>query len=230
MKLKTITTLTLLTLFCFNCTTPVEYSEEFKKQTAGKYLYNPDELILVYYQNNTLKLNWKGGEIVPVALAENEFFVPDMYKKFQFVTHPETNKKYLSTFNDEKDSISYDYVKVDEDYKTPSQYLEAGNYDKALHGFIELKKQDSTGSYINEWHFNRIGYQHLQNEEYHKAIGVFQLNVKLYPESSNVYDSLAEAYLRGGDSLQAYNNYKIALQINPRNTRAEHYVKTYREE
>lgn len=228
MKYKAITVLIVLAFFSFSCSKSVEYSEEFKTQTSGKYLYNPDELILVYYEDNTLKLNWKGGEMVPVALAENEFFVPDMYKKFQFVTHPETSKQYLSAINEETNEVTYDYLKVDDEYKTPSQYLEAGNYDKALKGFLEIKNQDSTSSYINERDFNRKGYQYLNKKEYEKAIGVFQLNAKLHPDSNNVYDSLADAYLRSGDSLQAYTNYKIALDMNPRNSRAERYVKAYK--
>ena len=53
------------------------------------------------------------------------------------------------------------------------------------------------------------------------------MNVALYPESDNVYDSLADAYLRSGDSLQAFNNYKIALEYNSGNKRAKQYVEAY---
>lgn len=227
MKLKAISIIILLVFFSFSCSKSIDYSEEFKKNTSGKYLYNPDELIIVYYEDNVLKLNWKSGEIVPVALAENEFFVPDMYKKFQFVKHPKTKRFFLSAINEETGEVTYDYIKVDDNYKTPSQYLEAGHYDKALEGFLKIKKLDSTSSYINEWDFNRKGYQYLKKKEYQKAIGIFQLNAKLFPNSSNVYDSLADAHLRNGDSLQAYTNYKIALDMNPQNSFAERYVKKY---
>ena len=49
----------------------------------------------------------------------------------------------------------------------------------------------------------------------------------LYPKSDNVYDSLADAYLRNGDSLQAFNNYKKALEFNSGNKRATEFVSAY---
>ncbi|MTE27419.1 tetratricopeptide repeat protein [Winogradskyella ouciana] len=229
MKTKSIIFILLLTIITVSCSKSVEYSEEFKKQTSGKYLYNPDELILVYYEGDKLLLNWKGGEIKPVTLSENEFFVPDMYKKFRFVQHPKTKERYLSVIpEDNEDKVTYDYLKVAEDYKTPSQHLVDGNYEKALAGYLEIKKQDSTSSYIRERDFNSIGYNHLRKNRYDEAIAVFKLNTVLHPNSSNVYDSLADAYLRSGDSLQAYNNYKKALEMDPHNPRAERYLKAYK--
>ena len=231
MKSKTIILVLVLASLFVSCSNSVEYSEAFKKETSGKYLYNSDELILVYYEGNQLRLNWKGGEIEPVTLEENEFFVPDMYKKFRFVQHPETKARYLSVVNeDDQEKVTYNYLKVTDDYKTPSQYLKEGNYEKALAGYLEIKAQDSTSSYIDEWYFNGIGYRHLRDREYEKAIGVFEMNTKLNPNSTNVYDSLAEAYLESGDSVRAYNNYKIALEMNPRNPRAERYLKAYQPE
>jgi tetratricopeptide (TPR) repeat protein len=45
---------------------------------------------------------------------------------------------------------------------------------------------------------NRMGYQFLFDNKPDDAIAVFQANVERYPGSANVYDSLAEAYERGG--------------------------------
>jgi len=44
---------------------------------------------------------------------------------------------------------------------------------------------------------NQLGYQLFQNNP-EEAIAVFKTNVERYPASANVYDSLAEAYERGG--------------------------------
>jgi tetratricopeptide (TPR) repeat protein len=40
------------------------------------------------------------------------------------------------------------------------------------------------------------------------------------PQSSNVYDSLGEAYMDDGDRLLAIANYQKSLQINPKNGNA----------
>lgn len=45
---------------------------------------------------------------------------------------------------------------------------------------------------------NQIGYQLLFADKPDEAIATFKANVERYPESANVYDSLAEAYERGG--------------------------------
>ncbi len=45
---------------------------------------------------------------------------------------------------------------------------------------------------------NQIGYQLLFADKPDDAIAAFKANVERYPESANVYDSLAEAYERGG--------------------------------
>ncbi len=45
---------------------------------------------------------------------------------------------------------------------------------------------------------NQIGYQLLFADKPDEAIAAFKTNVERYPGSANVYDSLAEAYERGG--------------------------------
>lgn len=66
---------------------------------------------------------------------------------------------------------------------------------------------------ISEATFNIIGYRLLQNGEIDKAIEVFEHNVKLYPESANVYDSLAEALEQIGRTKEAVENYETAVKI-----------------
>jgi predicted alpha/beta superfamily hydrolase len=45
---------------------------------------------------------------------------------------------------------------------------------------------------------NQIGYRFIFDGKPEEAIAVFKANVERYPGSANVYDSLAEAYERGG--------------------------------
>ncbi|MCD4692923.1 MAG: hypothetical protein K8R79_08415 [Calditrichales bacterium] len=63
-----------------------------------------------------------------------------------------------------------------------------------------------------EFLLNQLGYQILGQEEIEKAIQIFKQNVKTYPESVNVYDSLGEAFEKAGDIKMAEKNYKIAVQ------------------
>ena len=219
----------LVVIVVSGCSKNVEYTAEYKEKTAGRYLYNPEVVIDVYFENNNLFLKWQGEKVIkPIILDENAFFVADMYKKFHFVEHPQTKKRYLSVLDEDNEKIiSYDYLKVSDSFKTPSLYFKNKEYDKALLGYLDIQKQDSTSIFINETDFNRKGYQFIGEKKYQDAISIFKINVALYPNSDNVYDSLADAYLRNGDSLQAFNNYKKALELNTGNDRAKEYIKKH---
>ena len=80
------------------------------------------------------------------------------------------------------------------------------------HYSIVKSKYDYTVD-ISEATFNIIGYRLLQNGEIDKAIEIFEYNVKLYPESANVYDSLAEALEQTGRTKEAAENYEVAVKI-----------------
>ncbi|WP_339756084.1 tetratricopeptide repeat protein [uncultured Winogradskyella sp.] len=229
MKTKIIQLIVVFAIIVSSCSKRIEYTQDFKDQTSGKYLYNQDDVIEVFYQSNKLFLKWRGAaKIEPVVLEENEIFMVDMYKKLRFVQHPETNERYLSIIQeDNEDVITYDYLKVAKDYKTPSMYLKEKNYDKALAGFLLIKKKDSTSDFINEREFNSLGYKHIRDKKYKDALEIFKINVVLHPTSDNVYDSLAEGYLLNNDSLQAYTNFTKALDLNNRNRRAKAFVDAY---
>lgn len=62
---------------------------------------------------------------------------------------------------------------------------------------------------------NGIGYMFLRLDRVEDALAVFGLNIELYPESWNVYDSYAEALLEDGNTTAAIRNYEIALKLNP---------------
>jgi len=228
-KTKTLLFSLSLMVIVSSCSKSIDYTPEYMKQTSGRYLYNQDEVIDVFYDNNKLFFNWWGVKIIePVVINKNTFFVADIYKKLHFVQHPETKKRYLSIISEvNEDLITYDYLKVADSFKTSGMHLKDGNYDKALAGYLEIKKQDSTSVLIDERDFNSLGYKLLREKEYENAIDVFKMNVALYPKSSNVYDSLADAYLRQGDSLQAFNNYKKALEYDNDNRRAKQFVEGY---
>ena len=96
MKTKALSLIGGITLLFISCSENVNYTSEFIEQTSGRYLYTPDEVLVVYYENNSLFLKWRGVEkLKPAIMDQNTFFVADMYKKLRFVQHPETNQSHL---------------------------------------------------------------------------------------------------------------------------------------
>ena len=78
---------------------------------------------------------------------------------------------------------------------------------------------------------NGMGYEMLYSiSDLDKAIELFILNTVNYPESSNVYDSLAEAYMVNGDEALAIANYEKTLELNPDNPNAVENLKALRAE
>jgi len=57
------------------------------------------------------------------------------------------------------------------------------------------------------------------------AIEIFKLNVEMFPQGFNTYDSLGEAYMVNGDKQLAIQNYKKSLELNPKNTNAVEKLK-----
>lgn len=101
---------------------------------------------------------------------------------------------------------------------TQQQFIEKimdGNIDEAISDFRAARKAYPGWVMFSEGYVNWAGYQYLQKDQFDDAIILFKLNVEVYPESANVYDSLGEAYMKSGQEDQAIKNYKKALEIDP---------------
>jgi TolA-binding protein len=200
---------------------------EFVKKATGRYLYNSDEVIHIYFDENEMLMEWRGAKkIKPLKVNDSTFFVKEMNEKIQFLTNPANQKQYISLVSKEENKlVVYSFVKLKEGEKVPSEYLANKEFDKALKGYLAIKKKDSLDSSIDEKYLNSLGYKTLREKNFELATSIFRINVALYPKSSNVYDSLAEAYLKSGDTVKAIENYKTSLVFDSGNYRAKNQLK-----
>ena len=104
--------------------------------------------------------------------------------------------------------------------ETLSRTIASGGIDEAARQYQDLKAAAPATYNFDEDQLNALGYRLIQAKEYSKAIRIFQLNVEAYPQSSNVYDSLGEAYMDSGNKTQAIVNYQNSLALNPKNGNA----------
>ncbi len=95
----------------------------------------------------------------------------------------------------------------------------------AIKQYRELKATQQDAYDFSEPQLNRLGYQLLQMKRAKDAIEIFKLNVEMFPEGFNTYDSLGEAYMVNGDKQLAIQNYKRSLELNPKNTGAVEKLK-----
>jgi hypothetical protein len=85
----------------------------------------------------------------------------------------------------------------------------------AIEKYHELKEGHPEDYDFGENNLNALGYYLLGKERYDEAIEIFKLNIELFPESANPYDSMGEAYLKKGDRESAIVYYEKALEKNP---------------
>ena len=218
-------------LMMMSCTSNTN-DPEFLEKVSGRYLFNADETVLIYAKDDVLLLDWRGATAIePSKLNDDTFYVKEMNAKIQFLTNPADQKDYLVFLpKNKEDSIEYVHKKMDADEKIPSKHLEDGNYQKALEGYLAIKKQDSLSPIIRHWDINRKGYYHLRKGETDLAIDIFKINVALHPTEPNVYDSLGEAYLKTNDTIKAIENYEKALKYDSGNNRLKRKLEKLRGE
>ena len=95
--------------------------------------------------------------------------------------------------------------------------LWVSSMDAAEKQYHDLKAAGSPTYDFDESELNNLGYEFIRAKKFTEAIHILRLNVEAYPQSSNVYDSLGEAYLDDGNRPQAIVNYKRSLELNPKN-------------
>jgi tetratricopeptide (TPR) repeat protein len=217
------------TILCFSlllsCSSTTN-SEDFINKTTGRYLYNSNEVVEVYFEESELFLKWRGAEkIKPLKTDENSYFVKEMNEKIQFRENPADQKLYISLVPKEDTiSIKYNFRKLSSEEKIPNEYLANSEFDKALESYLLIKNKDSLDPVLNENDLNSYGYKELRDKNFDKAVAIFNINVNLHPESANVYDSLGEAYTKIGDTLQAIENYEKSLSLDSGNIRAKNQL------
>jgi pimeloyl-ACP methyl ester carboxylesterase len=93
-------------------------------------------------------------------------------------------------------------------------------------GAVEMARSLHTATpdhpLLSQRTLNRLGYHLVTSWQLtDEAIEVFKLNAELYPDSVNVYDSLAEGYLLAGQNDLAAAQLRKLLELDPDNQRAK---------
>ncbi|QXP60889.1 thioredoxin family protein [Olleya sp. HaHaR_3_96] len=95
--------------------------------------------------------------------------------------------------------------------------------EKSIEDLVKLESNFLT--YFPEYsagskELNTLGYWHLKDKQYDKAIYVFDLNTKLFPTNPNTFDSLGEAFFTTKNYPDALKNYNKVLELKPEDKNA----------
>jgi tetratricopeptide (TPR) repeat protein len=80
--------------------------------------------------------------------------------------------------------------------------------------FLETEFDSLEAKYnvTNPGLLNTLGYNFINQNRLEDAIEVFKVNIKLFPDVANGYDSISEAYVALGNNEMAIHNSQICLQ------------------
>lgn len=210
---------TLFILFTFilltSCTSQ-KNKDSFIKATSGRYLFNANEVLEIYFEDAIMHAKWRGNDDIELLkVNDSAFYMKELNEKMLFISKPKMHIELAP--KTEHKGVIYRFDKMEKGEKTPSEYFNDKEYDKALTAFKTIKEKDSLNPNVSERRLNTLAYRFLRNEEYDEAKELFKINMALYPNSSNVYDCMGDLYFSKKDTVNAIIYYKKALAINPEN-------------
>ena len=159
-----------------------------------------------------------------------------------YVTASVSGKNAVLYFADGSNGLSFTQEILDDamggDHPAIA-YLDYDRYNSTAHLFLKsalekgataaLKEyrenRKTTGQKIPEESMNTTGYVFLRMKRTDDAIAIFQQNTEDYPQSWNVWDSLAEGFANKGDKETAIKYYEKSLELNPANNNATEMIK-----
>ncbi|MCT2407599.1 beta-lactamase family protein [Chryseobacterium antibioticum] len=83
--------------------------------------------------------------------------------------------------------------------------------------FVKKEKKQNPDFNPKESELNNWAYRMMATNQQKEALEIFKLNVYLFPDSWNVYDSYGEILLKTGDKNKAIEMYKKSIQLNSDN-------------
>ncbi len=167
------------------------------------------------YEGGLLLRSSGFGNYRLLPLSSTEFFVEDI-ERYAIVEFEEGIPSRVTIHATEAVADLYEEIIT-------------GGIERALGLYRAMDERDSRSHPFSEEGLNSLGYELLGAGKVTEAVEILKLNVGAFPESFNVYDSLGEAYMAGGDYDLAITNYMKSLELNPENGNAEEKIDRIRE-
>ncbi len=204
----------------------IEVEQSLVDEITGRYIAN-GRIVEVFQKDNQLLykniLDLEAEELVKVS--DSSFVRRNSRRLMQFKPNSEKEAINLLYVNRNDGSIVAAFVKMDAEKKEPVEFLLEGDFEKALSAYRALKEHDPNYLTITEDYLNDLGYDFFHEDRMTLSLNTFKVNMELYPDSYQVYDSYAEACMKSGEIDLAILNYSKSLDLNPQNNSTRHKLK-----
>jgi hypothetical protein len=231
----------LLSNFCPSKTKDIGEVKIPMYQSGRKLMAGHVDTSLTFLKtlSDTLHQSWPGnigGTLYTTIYDLNErtihlYFYHDYTKSVTFKLEDELNKE---------DRVVVNIPKLFPDNIEGQDQLKRYNLTQEL--FSKLKTPSFSKDSLNiayfickndiepflplyEGEINSLGYYLMDRKKFTCAVNVFHLNVKYHKNSSNAYDSLAEAYFKQKKFKESKTYYQKSLALNPNNQSAIEHLK-----
>ncbi len=195
-------------------------------EISGRYRINDNRLIEVYQNNKQLISKVLGEEPIElIRISDSSYVRRDSERRIRFQPDSENETMNILFLDANDGAVVSTFSRMENDKKIPFEFLVEGNFNKSLEAYQALMKEDAKNPAVNENNLNNLGYGFLSNDQSKIAQDVLKVNMILYPDSFNVYDSYAEACMKLGEIDLAIKNYKKSLDLNPENNNAVEMLK-----
>jgi CubicO group peptidase (beta-lactamase class C family)/tetratricopeptide (TPR) repeat protein len=204
------------------------------------------------FKNKTLlyRIEWDGNNKI-AGLGGNRIPYPMMFTlngiaKGEFIGFDVANGRTIAVNFSGVDSVNKNTLEINSGQNKPLILYNNGNTGvlpvrsaaELLYSIITTKgiaatieeataiKEGKLNRFeVDEGELNDTGYRLLNEKKLDEAIALFTILVQAFPESSNAFDSLGEAYMKAGNKTEAIKNYKKSLELDPKNKSAEKMIK-----
>lgn len=206
--------------------TKMEDEPDVIAKISGRYLINGNRILEVS-QNNTKLMSKELGEDAKelVKVSDSTYVKRDNELLFQFKPNTETKTMNMLVLNANDGNVISEITQMDATKKMPIELLIEGDFDESLAAYRALKEQSATDPTVYENVLNELGYRYLNNDHIKIAHDILKVNMMLYPDSFNVYDSYAEVCMKLGEMELAIENYNKSIVLNPKNNNAKEMLK-----
>ena len=209
----------------------METDPAFIAEISGRYLINGNRLMEVVQSDKQLLGKELGEEPKElVKISDTTYVRRGRELLMQFKPNAANKTMDMLIIDPNNGAIVSTFTRMDDAKKIPLELLVEGDFDQALKAYQAVMKKDPKDPTINENNLNGLGYRFLNNDQMKLGQAVLKVNMMLYPDSFNVYDSYAEACMKMGESELAIENYKKSLRLNPENTNAVAFLKELQKE
>jgi len=196
------------------------------KAMSGRYRTGSDALMTISNIGGHLLMQDLINDTVELfRITDSTYVSRTNAHPVQFKQHAGDGTLEMVRNNERDGTVLERHARMTEGEHVPFEFLLAGRAEEALDGYRALKSVDPNDDAVQERTFNDLGYAKLNEGKTVLARDLFYVNMHLYPESANVYDSYAEACLKNGEKELALLNYKKALAMAPENSNAARVIK-----